>query len=101
MLGCWDFNFLPTNGFSTKPPKAKLLAGEQKATEERIQIPNPAGKRQANLRGGRGSCGQSGGGCGGIYGVRSAFFGFLEGVPSAGFAFHSFDGSPHLGMGQN
>ena len=25
--------FLPTNGFSIKPPKGKLLAGEQKATE--------------------------------------------------------------------
>ena len=27
----WDFNFLPTNGFSSKPLKVKLLA--QKATE--------------------------------------------------------------------
>ena len=26
-------NFLPTNGFSIKPLKVKLLAGEQKATE--------------------------------------------------------------------
>ena len=26
-------NFLPTNGFSTKPLKVKLLAGEQKAAE--------------------------------------------------------------------
>ena len=26
-------NFLPPNGFSTKPLKVKLLAGEQKATE--------------------------------------------------------------------
>ena len=26
---------LPTNGFCTKPPKVKLLAGEQKATEFR------------------------------------------------------------------
>ena len=33
LLGCWDFNFLPTNGFSIKPPKVKLLAGEQKATK--------------------------------------------------------------------
>ena len=24
---------MPTNGFSTKPPKVKLLAGEQKATK--------------------------------------------------------------------
>ena len=27
------FNFLPTNGFSIEPLKAKLLAGEEKATE--------------------------------------------------------------------
>ena len=33
LLGCWDFIFLPTNGFSIKPLKVKLLAGEQKATE--------------------------------------------------------------------
>ena len=33
LLGCYDFNFLSTNGFSIKPPKAKLLEGEQKATE--------------------------------------------------------------------
>ena len=33
LLGCLDFNFLPTNGLSTKPLKVKLLAGEQKATE--------------------------------------------------------------------
>ena len=26
-------HFLPTNGFSIKPPRVKLLAGEQKATE--------------------------------------------------------------------
>ena len=32
LLGCWDFNFLPTNGFSIKPLKVKLLAGEQKAS---------------------------------------------------------------------
>ena len=32
LLGCQDFNFLPTNGFSIKPLKVKLLAGEQKAT---------------------------------------------------------------------
>ena len=32
--GCWDFNLLPTNGFSIKPLKVKLLAGEQKATEQ-------------------------------------------------------------------
>ena len=32
-LGCEDFNFLPTNGFFIQPPKVKLLAGEQKATE--------------------------------------------------------------------
>ena len=34
---CWMlglFAFLPTNGFSIKPLKVKLLAGEQKATEE-------------------------------------------------------------------
>ena len=29
LLGCWDFNFLATNGFSIKPLKVKLLAGEQ------------------------------------------------------------------------
>ena len=33
LLGCWDFNFLPTSGFSIKPLTVKLLAGEQKATE--------------------------------------------------------------------
>ena len=33
LLGCQDFNFLPTNGFSMTPLKVKLLAGEQKATE--------------------------------------------------------------------
>ena len=27
-----DFNLLPTNGFSIKPLKVKLLAGEQKVT---------------------------------------------------------------------
>ena len=32
-LGCWDLHFLPTNGFSIKPLKVKLLAGEQNATE--------------------------------------------------------------------
>ena len=32
MLGCWDLNFWPTNGFSIKPLKVKLLAGKQKAT---------------------------------------------------------------------
>ena len=32
LLGCWDFNFLLTNGFSNKP-QVKLLAEEQKATE--------------------------------------------------------------------
>ena len=32
LLGCQDFNFLPTNGISIKPLKVKLLAGEQKAT---------------------------------------------------------------------
>ena len=31
--GCWDLNCLPTDGFSIKQLKAKLLAGEQKATE--------------------------------------------------------------------
>ena len=31
--GCLDFNFLPINGFAIKPLKVKLLAGEQKATE--------------------------------------------------------------------
>ena len=29
---------MPTNGFSTKPLKVKLLAGEQKATEKRWQL---------------------------------------------------------------
>ena len=33
LLGCSDSNFLPTNGFSIKPLKVELLAGEQKATE--------------------------------------------------------------------
>ena len=33
LLGCSDFNFLPTSGFFIKPLKAKLLAGEQKATK--------------------------------------------------------------------
>ena len=33
LLACWDFTFLPTNGFSIKPLRVKLLAGEQKATE--------------------------------------------------------------------
>ena len=33
LIGCQDFNLLPTNGFSIKPLKVKLLAGEQKATE--------------------------------------------------------------------
>ena len=32
LLGWLDFDFLPTNGFSIKPLKVKLL-GEQKATE--------------------------------------------------------------------
>ena len=31
--GCWEINFLPTNGFSTKPLEVKLSAGEQKATK--------------------------------------------------------------------
>ena len=31
---------MPTNGFSIKPLKVKLLAGEQKATEILIQRPN-------------------------------------------------------------
>ena len=29
LLGCWDVNLLPTNGFPLKPLKVKLLAGEQ------------------------------------------------------------------------
>ena len=33
LLGCSDFNFLPTNGFSIKPLKVKLLAGQLEATE--------------------------------------------------------------------
>ena len=33
LLGCSDFKFLPTSGFSIKPLKVELLAGEQKATE--------------------------------------------------------------------
>ena len=33
-------NFLPTYGFSTKPLKVKLLAGEQKATEILSRDPN-------------------------------------------------------------
>ena len=32
-LDASDFNFLPTDGFSIKPLKVKLLAGEQKATK--------------------------------------------------------------------
>ena len=40
LLGCWDFNFLPTNGFSIKTLKVKLLAGEQKATEMTFRL-NP------------------------------------------------------------
>ena len=32
-------NLLPTNGFSIKPLKVKLLAGEQKATEIQSCIP--------------------------------------------------------------
>ena len=35
--GCEDFNFSPTNGFSIKPLKVKLLAGEQKATKFRFR----------------------------------------------------------------
>ena len=31
--GCWDFDLLPTNGFSVKLLEVKLLAGEQNATE--------------------------------------------------------------------
>ena len=34
-------NFLPTSGFSTKPLKVKLLAGEQKATQSRLQATQP------------------------------------------------------------
>ena len=30
---CYEISILPTNGFSSKPPKVKLLAAEQKATE--------------------------------------------------------------------
>ena len=30
LLGCWDFNPLPTNGFSIKPLNVKLLAGSRK-----------------------------------------------------------------------
>ena len=33
LLGGWDFNLLPTSGFSMKPLKVKLVAGEQKATQ--------------------------------------------------------------------
>ena len=33
LLGCWDCNFSPTNGFPIKPLKVKLVAGQQKATE--------------------------------------------------------------------
>ena len=40
LLGCLDFNFWPTNGFSIKPLKVKLLAGEQKATEFKQQPHN-------------------------------------------------------------
>ena len=36
LLGCLDFNFLPTNGSSIKPLKVELLAGEQKTTEKRV-----------------------------------------------------------------
>ena len=35
--GCWDFNFLLTNGFSIEPVKVELLAGKQKATEKNKQ----------------------------------------------------------------
>ena len=38
LLGFYDFNFLPTNGFSIKPLKVKLFAGEQKAPEERYDF---------------------------------------------------------------
>ena len=31
LLGCWDFDLLPANGFSMKP-QVKLFAGEQKDT---------------------------------------------------------------------
>ena len=44
--GCQDFNLLPTNGFSIKPRKVKLLAGEQKAAKYRcsflLQDPKPS-----------------------------------------------------------
>ena len=39
--GCWDFNFLPTNWFSIKPLKVKLLAEEQKSTESRFELAHP------------------------------------------------------------
>ena len=40
--GSWDFNFLPTNGFSIKPLTVKLLAGEQNATEKYgLHVPVP------------------------------------------------------------
>ena len=34
LLGCWDFNLLPTNGLSLKKLKVELLAGVPKATEK-------------------------------------------------------------------
>ena len=43
--GCSDFNFLPTNGFSLKPQKVKLLAGEQKATEVLFTVLDSVGIR--------------------------------------------------------
>ena len=49
LLGCEDFNFLPTNGFSIQPLKVERLAGEQKATlvSAPRRAPNP-GRRYAS-----------------------------------------------------
>ena len=37
---------MPTNGFSIKPLKVKLFAGEQKATEYRYMLRNVPRKEQ-------------------------------------------------------
>ena len=44
--GCRDFSCLPTNGFSMNLLKAKLLAGEQEATEYSCKNSSPRHHRQ-------------------------------------------------------
>ena len=39
--GCWDFNCLPTTGFSISPLRVDLFAGEPKATEAMVERPCP------------------------------------------------------------